>query len=333
MRSKQCVDGRSLDRKKIRNETKPRNKVTVSATLPPASLSAASTSPNISKKLPSTYSMNEDLHNEVEAINSIYGDGSLATTDEEDVFILRLPQQDASIRVKFPHDYPSSPPVVLGTQSSGDHARKGEAAHIVSVFRGSLGKLFQPGEVCLFDVIEEVNTLLINDVESPLDDVEHDPHPTSEYRVQETVMENKSQDDFLPLWTISDVVIELKSVFIARSAPVSSPEQAKQYLHHLLDSDKKVRSATHNITAWRIKGENGVTFQDCDDDGETAAGGRVLHLMQLMDLWDVMVVVTRWYGGHQLGPKRFSIINTVARDAFVKSGLVKEETSKKKGKR
>jgi hypothetical protein len=182
-------------------------------------------------------------------------------------------------------------------------------------------------------VIEEVNTLLINDVESPLDDVEHDPHPTSEYRVQETVMENKSQDDFLPLWTISDVVIELKSVFIARSAPVSSPEQAKQYLHHLLDSDKKVRSATHNITAWRIKGENGVTFQDCDDDGETAAGGRVLHLMQLMDLWDVMVVVTRWYGGHQLGPKRFSIINTVARDAFVKSGLVKEETSKKKGKR
>jgi len=55
--------------------------------------------------------------------------------------------------------------------------------------------------------------------------------------------------------------------------------------------------------------------------------------MQLMDLWNVMVVVTRWYGGHQLGPKRFSIINTVARDAFVKGGFVKEEPStKKKGK-
>jgi putative IMPACT (imprinted ancient) family translation regulator len=130
------------------------------------------------------------------------------------------------------------------------------------------------------------------------------------------------------------VVIELKSVFVARSAPVSTPDQAKQYLLHLLDSDKKIRSATHNITAWRIKGDNGVTFQDCDDDGETAAGGRILHLIQLMDLWNVMVVVTRWYGGHQLGPKRFSIINTVARDAFVKAGLVKEDTSaKKKGKR
>ena len=115
--------------------------------------------------------------------------------------------------------------------------------------------------------------------------------------------------------------------------PTTSPDQAKLYLRDLLDSDKKVRSATHNITAWRIKGGNGVAFQDCDDDGETAAGGRVLHLMQLMDLWDVMVVVTRWYGGHQLGPKRFSIINTVARDAFVKGDFVKEDISNKKGKR
>jgi hypothetical protein len=46
-----------------------------------------------------------------------------------------------------------------------------------------------------------------------------------------------------------------------------------------------------------------------------------------------MVVVTRWYGGHQLGPKRFSIINTVARDAFVKGDFVKEDISNKKGKR
>lgn len=278
--------------------------------------------------------MNEDLRNEVEAINSIYGDGSLTPTDEEDVFVLRLPQQDASIRLQFPHDYPSSPPAILGTQSSGEHTRKGEAAHIVGVFRNALGKSFQPGEVCLFDVIEEVNALLPNDVESPLDDVEHDSHHAAEYAAEDAVIENKTHSAAQPAWTISDVVIELKSVFVARSAPVSSPEQAQQYLQHLLDSDKKVRSATHNITAWRIRGENGVTFQDCDDDGETAAGGRVLHLMQLMDLWDVMVVVTRWYGGHQLGPKRFSIINTVARDAFVKARLVKEETStKKKGKR
>jgi hypothetical protein len=279
--------------------------------------------------------MSEDLRNEVEAINSIYGDDSLIATNEADVFILRLLQQDASIRLRFPQQYPSAPPAVLGTQSSGENTRKGEAAHIVDVFRDVLGKLFQPGEVCLFDVIEEVNNALLpKQLEPPLDNVQPVTHHTLADGTDDDSIENSTQGDDPPPWVISDVVVELKSVFVARSAPVSSPNQAKQYLQHLLDSDKKVRSATHNITAWRIKGDNGVTFQDCDDDGETAAGGRVLHLMQLMDLWNVMVVVTRWYGGHQLGPKRFSIINTVARDAFVKAGIVKEDTStKKKGKR
>jgi hypothetical protein len=262
--------------------------------------------------------MDEDLHNEVEAINSIYGDNTLISTEGEGIFVLRLPQQDASLRLRFPQGYPSAPPAVLGTQSSGEHTRKGEAAHVAGVFRNLLGRLFRPGEVCLFDVIEEVNHVLPNETEAQADDLEFDAHPILGCRSNAVSAVDQ------PHWTISEVVIELKSVFVARSAPVTSPEEAKQFLQQLLDSDKKVRSATHNITAWRIKGKNGVTFQDCDDDGETAAGGRVLHLMQLMDLWNVMVVVTRWYGGHQLGPKRFSIINSVARDAFVKAGIVNE---------
>jgi Uncharacterized protein family UPF0029/RWD domain len=278
--------------------------------------------------------MNEDLRNEVEAINSIYGDNSLVASDEENLFILRVPQRDSSLRIQFPLDYPSSPPVVLGTQSSGEHTRRGEAAHIVDLFRDVLGRFFRPGEVCLFDVIDEVNNAFPGEVLSRPEDVEYDAHSTLDSQTNDSASQNTNLVEGRPLWILSDVVIELKSVFVARSSPVSSPDQAKQYLQHLLDSDKKIRSATHNITAWRIKGENGVTFQDCNDDGETAAGGRLLHLMQLMDLWNVMVVVTRWYGGHQLGPKRFSIINTVARDSFVKAGLVKEDiAAKKKGKR
>jgi len=277
--------------------------------------------------------MSEDLQNEVEAINSIYGDESLLPSNEDDVYILRLPQHAVSLRLRFPADYPAAPPAVIGTQSSGEHGRKGEAAHIVGVFRDVLATLYRPGEVCLFDVIEEVNGIL------PTAE-ENEPVEDSGIQIEDGVSEATLQADKesnsaeAPPWTLSEVVVEMKSVFVARCAPVSSPDQANSYLQHLLDSDKKVRSATHNITAWRIRGENGVTYQDCDDDGETAAGGRVLHLMQLMDLWDVMVVVTRWYGGHQLGPKRFSIINTVARDAFVRGDFVKEDpAAKKKGKR
>ena len=148
----------------------------------------------------------------------------------------------------------------------------------------------------------------------------------------------EEETEISPNWTQSTPISELKSTFLARVAtPVTSPRQARLYLQHLLATDKRVRSATHNITAWRIRGPNNTSFQDCDDDGETAAGSRLLHLMQLMDLWDAMVVVTRWYGGQKLGPRRFALINAAARDAFVKAGLVAEpgapanSNTKKKG--
>ncbi|KAF4468680.1 IMPACT like [Fusarium albosuccineum] len=140
-----------------------------------------------------------------------------------------------------------------------------------------------------------------------------------------------------PSWTPSKPITESKSTFVAHVAPVTSPSQAQQYVQSLVDSDKRIRNATHNITAWRIRGQDGTGpgFQHSDDDGESASGARLLQLMQAMDLWDAMVVVTRWYGGVQLGSKRFRLITTVARDAFVRAGMVesKEKESKSKGKK
>lgn len=46
-------------------------------------------------------------------------------------------------------------------------------------------------------------------------------------------------------------------------------------------------------------------MQDNDDDGEAAAGGRIAHLMQVMEVANVLVVVSRWYGGVKLGPDRW----------------------------
>jgi hypothetical protein len=277
--------------------------------------------------------MSEDLRNEIEAINSIYGEGTLEITYQDRTYILHLPNRGESLRIRFPGDYPDGPPVIIGIQSSGEQAKRGGATHVVEAFRGAAQRLFRAGEVCLFDVIEDVNSNLTSTLFEQAD-------ADTEARDREklaTPADLNVQHLQAPPWVISDVITELKSVFIARCAPVTSPDQAKLYLQHLLETDKKVAKATHNITAHRIRGENGVTFQDCDDDGEMAAGGRVLHLMQLMDLWNVIVVVTRWYGGQKLGPARFGIINSVARDAFVKGGFVQEQdsanSSRKKGKR
>ncbi|GMF82167.1 unnamed protein product [[Candida] boidinii] len=81
------------------------------------------------------------------------------------------------------------------------------------------------------------------------------------------------------------------------------------------------------MTAWRIKMDNGIQFQDCDDDGETAAGGRLLHLLTIMDAWNCMVLVARFFGGVHIGPDRFKHINSTAREAVVKGGFVEDKSA------
>ncbi|CAD6443654.1 b1c3478c-0cf1-4eef-af48-bbafc0175a85-CDS [Sclerotinia trifoliorum] len=301
--------------------------------------------------------MSEDLLNEIEAINSIYGPSTLVSADEtspsneiNEIYILALPNQDTSLRIQFPAAYPDVPPVILGTQHAGQNARKGDAGKLVEFVRTVVGRTWRVGEVCLFDVIEEVEGGfgIGGGVNEDKDEGDEEEEKGEELRDDEelrdgyTLLErkheeqNQNQDISIthpPNWILSSITTELKSTFIARCISVSSPTLASQYIQNLLSTDKKVRSATHNITAWRIKTDNGITYQDCDDDGESAAGGRLLHLMQLMDLWNVMVVVTRWYGGQKLGARRFAVINAVARDAFVKGGFVVEKGDGKKGKK
>eukprot|EP00951_Prasinocladus_malaysianus_P034768 scaffold353390_cov40-Prasinocladus_malaysianus.AAC.1 len=85
--------------------------------------------------------------------------------------------------------------------------------------------------------------------------------------------------------------------------------------------------------AYRIHCPKRNTFlQDNDEDGETAAGGRLAHLLQLVDARDVVVVVSRWYGGVKLGPARFTHINNAARELLLENGYIAQADSDKQGK-
>ncbi|KAG8246387.1 hypothetical protein J6590_086186 [Homalodisca vitripennis] len=118
-------------------------------------------------------------------------------------------------------------------------------------------------------------------------------------------------------------------------------------------ANKKISQATHNIYAYRVLHE-GCMDEQCDDDGEKAAGGRLLHLLQEGRLkhlhqtvdWqsnsiytritqtvatgatNVMVVVSRWRGGVNIGPDRYRHINSVARQALQQLGFVKKSSDK-----
>ncbi|KAF2021213.1 impact family protein, partial [Aaosphaeria arxii CBS 175.79] len=258
---------------------------------------------------------NDAILDELTTINSIYEEGTLtpiSTNNEPSLlFSLRLPSlPSVTLRLEFPPDYPDAPPSILGTQSVGDDLPKGVGKQVVDVVRDVLAATYRPGEACIFDLLEEVREAIEKAEEQGTLHL-HDEPAAAQHGADDTSNISTStpfQSEDLgpePPWTIALPITEKKSIFLARVAPVSSPAQAKSYVHHLLSTDKKAARATHNMTAWRIRGPNDTSYQDCDDDGETAAGGRMLHLMQLMDVWDVMVVVTRWYGGVQLGPDRF----------------------------
>jgi putative IMPACT (imprinted ancient) family translation regulator len=106
----------------------------------------------------------------------------------------------------------------------------------------------------------------------------------------------------------------------AHVAAVHSREDVAVVLETLLQ-DRRVARATHNIMAYRVV-QRGVVMQDNDDDGETAAGGRLAHLLDILAVENVVVVVSRWYGGIQLGPDRFKHINNVARQALETFGFL-----------
>ena len=79
-----------------------------------------------------------------------------------------------------------------------------------------------------------------------------------------------------------------------------------------------------------MKDEYSSGAQDFDDDGESAAGGRLLHLLQVVGAQDVVVVVSRWYGGILLGPARFTHINNAARKLLDQCGYITKGAGSKK---
>ncbi|KAL4886221.1 ribosomal protein S5 domain 2-type protein [Aspergillus karnatakaensis] len=317
---------------------------------------------------------NTDLAEEIEAITAIYDPDTItlspssSPSPENTTIKLQIPNHPhLSFLLSFEPTYPDTPPQILGTAST---ASRGEGKIAIDVLEDILARTYQPGAVCLFEVINEAIEVfeelrIGGTAEEPSTSATSTKYNTNEDGSDEGLenvnFSSLSLHESLgllepPPWTLSEVITEKKSVFVGRAAHVTSVDQAKAFLDHLLASDRKVASATHNISAWRIKqvgkappstskdggkGSTEMIIQDFDDDGETAAGGRLLHLMQLMDIWDVVVVVTRWYGGIHLGPDRFRIINAAGRDALVRGGFEREkgkenggaEKGKKKGKK
>lgn len=89
-----------------------------------------------------------------------------------------------------------------------------------------------------------------------------------------------------------------KSRFLGFVIPVKDEKSAMENLEKIRKIHK---SANHNCYAWRIgtKGE----LQRCSDDGEPqgTAGKPMLEVINKEDITNILVVVTRYFGGIKLG--------------------------------
>lgn len=222
----------------------------------------------------------EELADEIDAIDAIYPDSVTSVTPQ--VVNFKVPEHnDVIVQINFPLEYPDLPPeivqvIILNTLKYSD------ISYLERTFSEKLKATYRAGEVCMFELLTELQTFLdtysSRDIANKFSQLHVEKEKTPEPEVvknQERKIENV---DPLDGWAQSEPIVDRGSTFIGFARKVKSVEEANYYLN-LLVSDRKIAKSAHNMTAWRIKGENGVQYQDCDDDGEAAAGGRLLHLL------------------------------------------------------
>ena len=96
----------------------------------------------------------------------------------------------------------------------------------------------------------------------------------------------------------TEIVVK-KSKFICNLIKVETQQEADSIIKKI---KKKYYDARHNCVAYRVI-ENDKIIEKSSDDGEPSgtAGGPMLNILQKNNLCNVIVIVTRYFGGILLG--------------------------------
>lgn len=262
----------------------------------------------------------EQQRDEVLALSSIYGDEFVLEELAQDyqVYSMTCTNENKTIELKFtvklPPNYPSQSPPTFELSSPYLNGRTkaalGEKLNVI--FSENIG------EPVLYQWFEEVrNFVTAYDHRDEVIDVIGLPLEQPETR----------SDGKTFTFATNEPIVDRKSTFQGHVTEVHSRNDVTLALKQL-KLNPKIERATHNIYAYRIYDGN-VWLQDCDDDGENQAGSRLMHLLQVTDAKNVLVVVSRWFGGIHLGAARFKHINNAARQVLDINGNVMATKNKK----
>jgi hypothetical protein len=286
---------------------------------------------------------------ELLALGAIYGDGFLVRVGPA-TFAAAVPDRAAArridVRLALPDEYPAAAPPLAELRCAG------AAPAALETLAARLEALWAPGEVCLFEWFEA----LFEWCEILARPPEPEPAAAAEDAADEAAAAavaaslgaacladadvdadadagaGEADSPPGPVLVHGAVLTERKSRFQAHAAFISTADEARAAAAALRGS-AALRGASHPcICAYRIERAEapGSFLADFDDDGEAAAGGRLLHLLQAAGARPpagaaargVFVAVSRWFGGTLLGPSRFALISNVARALLDECGAI-----------
>ncbi|ETW07826.1 hypothetical protein, variant [Aphanomyces invadans] len=268
----------------------------------------------------------ESQHDEVEALQAIFehdfewADQEIYGTQGKSFYVLIPGDYCLRLLIHLPSDYPSrSPPIAEVYDSFGVSSSECDA--IIQDLTKTFNK--SRGDVCLYDWIESVREKF-----GSFASVEAASLEAVDIDANELLARPATSHDIAPFLRgikTGTPITDRKSTFQANAVAVTSVDEVRAFVAHLLE-DRKIARATHNMLAYRIVKD--VVIKDSDDDGEGGAGSKLSHLLEMTQAQNA-VVVSRWYGGIQLGPDRFKHIANCARDVLETHGFIPRKTKTK----
>ncbi|WP_276299343.1 IMPACT family protein [Halorussus lipolyticus] len=114
------------------------------------------------------------------------------------------------------------------------------------------------------------------------------------------------------------------SEFIGHAAPAADRDEAEAFV---ADIRAEYDDATHNVPAYRVRTGGDILREYGDDDGEPSgsAGKPALNVLQQEAVENVVAVVTRYYGGTNLGVGGLArSYSSAVKDAIEDAGITEE---------
>jgi uncharacterized YigZ family protein len=112
------------------------------------------------------------------------------------------------------------------------------------------------------------------------------------------------------------------SEFIGHVAPATTVEDAEAFVDAV---SEEYADATHNVPAYRVRSDPFREYASDDGEPSGSAGDPALNVLQQRDIENIVAVVTRYYGGTNLGVGGLaSAYSRAVKDGVDDAGVVEE---------